>query len=389
MARARLSYRVTDRAGNAVQNARVLVQTDGTSTPVADLFAAESGGVALDPAVLLSNAQGEIEGFLTVARYVKLTISDNSDAAYYPAAPANHLSFDSFDERRAAEPAPTSLAEHVSDPSAAHDATGISFDASAAGPGWSADNVQDAIEEAGSDSGSALASHLGDTSDAHDASAVSFAPEGSIGSTDVQAAIAELLSEVTAALALKLDSADHTKAAHDALLIDAATLEGSTKAQLQTLVIAAISDSAPALLDTLNELAAALGDDPNFATTVATSLATKATIAALTAETDARIAADGILQDAIDLLADDQTIRRIIGTTLGTSSIVDGNVVLAFDTKFGVDPEGQPYYNEAGPTPGEEAILRLHTGFAVDENDVPFFDPDLVGVPTVTKVIGG
>lgn len=36
--------------------------------------------------------------------------------------------------------------------------------------------------------------------------------------------------------------------------------------------VAALVDSAPATLDTLNELAAALGDDPNFATTVATSL---------------------------------------------------------------------------------------------------------------------
>ena len=34
-------------------------------------------------------------------------------------------------------------------------------------------------------------------------------------------------------------------------------------------------DAAPATLDTLNELAAALGDDPNFATTVADSIATK------------------------------------------------------------------------------------------------------------------
>jgi hypothetical protein len=34
-------------------------------------------------------------------------------------------------------------------------------------------------------------------------------------------------------------------------------------------------DSAPATMDTLNELAAALGDDPNFATTVSTSIGTK------------------------------------------------------------------------------------------------------------------
>jgi hypothetical protein len=42
--------------------------------------------------------------------------------------------------------------------------------------------------------------------------------------------------------------------------------------------IAALVDSAPALLDTLNELAAALGDDPNFATTVTTALAGKASL---------------------------------------------------------------------------------------------------------------
>ena len=39
--------------------------------------------------------------------------------------------------------------------------------------------------------------------------------------------------------------------------------------------IANLVDSAPATLDTLNELAAALGDDPNFATTVTNSIATK------------------------------------------------------------------------------------------------------------------
>lgn len=39
--------------------------------------------------------------------------------------------------------------------------------------------------------------------------------------------------------------------------------------------VAALIDSAPGTLDTLNELAAALGDDPNFATTIANSLAQK------------------------------------------------------------------------------------------------------------------
>jgi hypothetical protein len=45
-----------------------------------------------------------------------------------------------------------------------------------------------------------------------------------------------------------------------------------------TAVVAAIVDSAPSTLNTLNELAAALGDNPNFATNVSTSLGNKASI---------------------------------------------------------------------------------------------------------------
>ena len=40
-------------------------------------------------------------------------------------------------------------------------------------------------------------------------------------------------------------------------------------------IIAANTDSAPATLDTLNELAAALGDDPNFAAPTANSIIIK------------------------------------------------------------------------------------------------------------------
>lgn len=39
--------------------------------------------------------------------------------------------------------------------------------------------------------------------------------------------------------------------------------------------VSSLVDAAPATLDTLNELAAALGDDPNFATTVSTNIGTK------------------------------------------------------------------------------------------------------------------
>lgn len=48
--------------------------------------------------------------------------------------------------------------------------------------------------------------------------------------------------------------------------------------QLAAYIIALVSDGAPAELDTLSKLAAALGGDPDFATTVATSLSSKQTL---------------------------------------------------------------------------------------------------------------
>ncbi|MGM0985422.1 MAG: hypothetical protein ACQEXI_00330 [Pseudomonadota bacterium] len=56
----------------------------------------------------------------------------------------------------------------------------------------------------------------------------------------------------------------------------------------------ALIDTAPTNLDTLNELAAALGDDPDFAGTVTTALASKATNAEL-ADLESRVG-DGFTQ---------------------------------------------------------------------------------------------
>ena len=67
----------------------------------------------------------------------------------------------------------------------------------------------------------------------------------------------------------------------DNMASDSATAlatQQSIKAYVDSQVVATI-DSAPAALDTLNELAAALGDDANFSTTVTNSIATKMPLA--------------------------------------------------------------------------------------------------------------
>ena len=73
-------------------------------------------------------------------------------------------------------------------------------------------------------------------------------------------------------------TADQTKADIDALNVDADTLDGqhgSYYTNYTDTEVANLVASAPGTLDTLNELAAALGDDPNFATTTATNISTK------------------------------------------------------------------------------------------------------------------
>lgn len=65
-------------------------------------------------------------------------------------------------------------------------------------------------------------------------------------------------------------------------LIDSAasnTLKKITYGNLSSAIVGIIVDSAPGTLDTLNELAAALGDDASFSTTITNSLALKAPLA--------------------------------------------------------------------------------------------------------------
>ena len=71
---------------------------------------------------------------------------------------------------------------------------------------------------------------------------------------------------------------DGTNLTINGVTISNATLQSATGVATETYVNTAISnlvDTAPSTLDTLNELAAALGDDPNFATSVSTSLGNK------------------------------------------------------------------------------------------------------------------
>lgn len=70
-----------------------------------------------------------------------------------------------------------------------------------------------------------------------------------------------------------------TLAGSGSVAVDTSTI--ATRSYVDT-AVGNLVDSAPGALDTLNELAAALGDDASFSTTVTNSLALKATIASPT-----------------------------------------------------------------------------------------------------------
>lgn len=124
---------------------------------------------------------------------------------------------------------------------------------------------------------------------------------------------------------------------------------GSTTSvsDIVTQVQAAIVDSAPETLDTLNELAAALGDDPNFATTITNQIAQKADKTVATSSTDGLMSAsdktkldqititegdivasgfritDGTANEVLTADGDSNTLKTINGQTLLGSGDVD------------------------------------------------------------------
>lgn len=90
--------------------------------------------------------------------------------------------------------------------------------------------------------------------------------------------------------------------------------------------VAAVVDAAPAALDTLNELAAALGDDANYASTITTALAGKAADADVVKLTGAQTVA-GIKTFSSAPVVPDASFA--IATTSGLQSALDAKATTA------------------------------------------------------------
>ncbi len=106
-------------------------------------------------------------------------------------------------------------------------------------------------------------------------------------------------------------------------------LHAATKAYVDS-EVAGVVDSAPGTLDTLNELAAALNDDANFATTTTNSIATKLPLAGGTMTGAIAMGTNKITGAGDPTAAQDVATKNYVDTTALTSSSI-GNTVQAHD----------------------------------------------------------
>ena len=95
--------------------------------------------------------------------------------------------------------------------------------------------------------------------------------------------------------------------------------DAATKAYVDT-AVSNVLDGAPALLDTLNELAAAINDDANFATTVTNALATKLPLAGGTMTGDITLGSNKITSTATPATDDTLTRKGYVDSILGSAT---------------------------------------------------------------------
>ena len=135
--------------------------------------------------------------------------------------------------------------------------------------------------------------------------------------------------------------------------------DAATKTYVDT-SISNLVDSAPAALDTLNELATALGDDPNFATTITSSIATKLPLAGGAMTGDIVLDSNKITSTATPATADTLTRKGYVdaqddlklnlagGTMSGAISMGANQITGLVDPTLAQDAATKAYVDTAG-----------------------------------------
>ena len=189
---------------------------------------------------------------------------------------------------------------------------------------------------------SAVSSHNSDTTNVH-----------GIADTSELATLSDVAA--VTATSLGLGNVNNTSDLDKPVSIATETAISTAKAEAIAEVTAVI-DSAPAALDTLNELAAALGDDANFASTVTTALDAK--VASYTSINQKTSAYTPVLTDR------DKLIEINSGSAVTLTIPANGDVAYPVGTSFDILQTGAGQVTIAGgnnvtvnATPG----LKLRT----------------------------
>ena len=209
-------------------------------------------------------------------------------------------------------------------------------DAISTANGQAASAIATAIGTEVTDRNSAIGTHSADTTAVHGiadtsvlatattvatAKSEAIAAAGTAADTKVSTAVAAL-TKSSVGLANVDNTADSAKPVSTAQATAIATAKSEAIADATAQVNAVIA-SAPAALNTLDELAAALGDDANFATTVTNGLAAKAPIASPTFTGTLTVSASGVqFTDGVQNKAGVPSLTAI-GPTTSTSCTLD------------------------------------------------------------------
>lgn len=145
----------------------------------------------------------------------------------------------------------------------------------------------------------------------------------------------DLANVIGAAAYARLDGATFTGATKVPTASTTADTTNAVNVTMLRAAIAALVASSPSTLDTLNELAIALGNDPNFATTMATALGTKAN-KATKLKVGSGLSLDGVGGTDAAPAESDLSTDRLIKLLFATPQEAAGGVI----TGKPVDPAG-------------------------------------------------
>ena len=227
------------------------------------------------------------------------------------------------------------------------------------------DGITSSVQTQITAAGTALASHESDTTNIHGiadtsvlatattvATAKSEAISAAAADATTKANAAQAAAEATAAAALSGAISTEVSSRNSAIATAKSEAIADATAQVNAVIAAA-----PAALNTLDELAAALGDDANFAGTITSSVALKAPIASPTFTGTVTVAAAGIVfSDGTQTRAGVPSITTIGGAAQGTLpagqqdkflGVID-NAIITLPSEGYVTGQSIDFYQESG-----------------------------------------